>query len=95
MSNITFLSEINWFAVISTIVLSFILGALWHSVLFKKGWTEDSKTIYSSGNHGNPAIIFGLSAVLHVIAIIGLAVFIGSNSTACEGLTKGFIVSTV
>lgn len=88
-------SEINWLAVVAVTLLSFMLGALWHSVLFKKGWTEDSKSIYNSENRGNPAVIFGLSALLHIIAIIGLAIFIGGNSTALEGLLKGFIVSTV
>jgi hypothetical protein len=88
-------SGINWPAVLVIIVLSFILGAFWHSVLFKKGWSEDSKSIYNGENHGNPFAIFGLSALLHIIAIIGLALFIGNNSTASTGLLKGFIISTV
>jgi hypothetical protein len=90
------LSEINWLAVVAVTILSFILGALWHSkLLFGKAWAKESKTIYNSENHGNPLLIFGLSAFLHIIAIIGLAVFIGSHSSALTGLLKGFIVSTL
>ncbi|MDD5185274.1 MAG: hypothetical protein PHS84_08455, partial [Paludibacter sp.] len=57
----TLFTEINWLAVAAVTILSFILGALWHSVLFKKGWSEDSNSIYNSENHGNPAKIFGLA----------------------------------
>ncbi len=91
----TSITEINWLAVAAVTVLSFMLGAFWHSVLFKKGWSEDSGSKYSSDNHGNPAVIFGLSAVLHIIAVIGLAMFIGSSASAIEGLLKGFFVSMV
>lgn len=91
----TSITEINWLAVSAVTVLSFMLGAFWHSVLFKKGWSEDSGSKYSSDNHGNPAVIFGLSAVLHIIAVIGLAMFIGSSASAIEGLLKGFFVSMV
>ncbi|MDP4292220.1 MAG: hypothetical protein Q8908_14155 [Bacteroidota bacterium] len=37
-------SEINWLAILVVLVLSFVLGALWHSrLLFGKAWTEDVK----------------------------------------------------
>jgi len=88
-------SEINWLAVIVCIVMSFALGALWHSVLFKKGWTQDSGSKYNAGNHGNPAVIFGLSAVLHTVVVVGLAMLIGSASTALHGFILGFFVAIV
>ncbi len=94
--NMTFsFSEINWLAVVVVTVFSFVLGALWHSILFKKGWSEDSKSVYNSENHGNPLVIFGLSAVLHIIAIIGLALFIGAGSNAIDGFLKGLFVSLI
>jgi len=91
----TLFTEINWLAVAAVTILSFILGALWHSVLFKKGWSEDSNSIYNSENHGNPAKIFGLAGLAHLVAVTALALFIGSSSTAVEGLLKGFLVSIV
>jgi uncharacterized membrane protein len=72
-----------------------MLGAFWHSVLFNKAWSEDSKSIYNKENRGNPAKIFGLTGVSHLIAVIGLAMFIGSDSTPLAGLLKGFIISLV
>lgn len=91
----TLFSEINWLSVALVTILSFILGALWHSVLFKKGWSEDSNSIYNAENHGNPAKIFGLAGISHLVAVIALAMFIGSHSTAFDGLLKGFIISIV
>ena len=38
------LSGINWIAVIVVTLLSFVMGALWHSPkLFGKAWAEDAK----------------------------------------------------
>ena len=88
-------SEINWPAVAVVTIFSFMLGAFWHSVLFKKAWSEDSKSIYNSENRGNPAKIFGLTAVSHLVAVIALAMFIGSHSTPLTGLFYGFIISIV
>jgi hypothetical protein len=87
------LFQVNWLSVIAVLILSFALGALWHSVLFNKAWSEDSGSKYGNGNHGNPAVIFGLSAILHLIAIVGLAIVIGINSTAFEGFLDGLLIS--
>lgn len=73
-------SQINWLAVAVVIVLSFALGAFWHSVLFNKEWAKDSGSIYGHENHGNPAVIFGLSGLLHVVLVIGLALFVGQHN---------------
>jgi len=88
-------STINWLAVIACTILSFVLGAFWHSVLFKNGWSADSGSKYNSNNHGNPAVIFGLSAVLHIVAVVGLALLVGVNSTASQGLLLGLFVAIV
>ncbi len=87
------INEINWLAVIVVTVLSFMLGAFWHSVLFKKAWTEDSGTIYNSSNHGNPLVIFGLSGLLHFFAVVVLAMLIGPSASAIDGLLAGLIIS--
>ena len=87
--------QINWLAVVVSVVLSFALGALWHSVLFKKGWSEDSGSIYNSGNHGNPAVIFGLSGLLHIVLVIALAMFVGQHTNFLGGALKGLFVSVL
>lgn len=95
MHLLTSFSELNWWAVGAVTILSFVLGAFWHSVLFKKAWSKDSGTIYNSENHGNPAIIFGLSGVLHFVLIVALAMFIGNNTNFIGGGIKGLFVSIV
>lgn len=87
-------SHINWFAVVVILILSFALGALWHSVLFKNSWSKDSGSIYNSENHGNPAIIFGLSALMHLIAIVGMSVVL-KDCDAFQGLLAGLAISLV
>ena len=93
MNLCTSFSEINWLAVAVITVFSFMLGAFWHSVLFNKAWKEDSNSAYNSENRGNPGILFGLTAVSHLIAVIALALLIGHNSTAVCGLLYGLTVS--
>jgi len=93
MNLCTSFSEINWLAVAVITVFSFMLGAFWHSVLFNKAWKEDSNSVYNSENRGNPGILFGLTAVSHLIAVIALALLIGHNSTVVCGLLFGLIVS--
>ena len=93
MNLCTSFSEINWPAVAVITVFSFMLGAFWHSVLFNKAWKEDSNSVYNSENRGNPGILFGLTAVSHLIAVIALALLIGHNSTVVCGLLFGLIVS--
>lgn len=88
-------SEINWLAIAAVTILSFMLGAFWHSVLFNKAWKEDSNSIYNSENRGNPAKIFGLAGISHLVGVIALAMFIGNQSAGLTGLLYGFIVSIV
>ena len=86
-------SEINWLAVSVLTVFSFMLGAFWHSVLFNKAWKEDSKSVYGPENRGNPAVLFGLTGIYHLVAVTALAMLIGHNSTAVCGLLYGLTVS--
>jgi hypothetical protein len=87
--------EINWLAVAVVIVLSFALGAFWHSILFNKTWSKDSGSIYGPENHGNPAVIFGLSGLLHLVLVIGLAMFVGHHTNYLGGALKGLFISLV
>ena len=88
------LSEINWLAVVSVTILSFILGMLWHSkLLFGKAWKED--TGFDPSKKINFTLTFGLSAIFNFTAMLGLAAFIGAHTTCMHGLYKGFIVSII
>ena len=92
MENLNILSGINWLSVIVVTILSFILGALWHSpVLFGKVWAKEINK--DSDKKVNFKLIFGLSGLSHFAAIVALAVFIGKNTTLLDGFLKGLIVS--
>jgi hypothetical protein len=85
-------SNINWLSVAAVTILSFILGALWHSsVLFGRIW---AKEINKDKNQKiNFKLVFGLSAIANLVAVIALAAFIGDDSTAIKGLIDGLVVS--
>lgn len=86
------MTHINWFAIIVVTLLSFMLGALWHSpFLFGKTWARETNR--DSSQKGNFLQLFGLSAIAHLAATIALAAFIGSNSNALSGLRDGLVIS--
>lgn len=85
-----FYYNINWIAILIVLILSFILGAFWHSsLLFGKTWTNETHT---KKIKTSPVIIFGLSALAHFIAITLLALIIGRVG-ALKGLIYGFVIS--
>jgi len=87
-------NEINWLSVIVVTVLSFPLGALWHTQkLFGKAWMEDNQLTKEKARSANPAKIFGGTALLHFIAVTGLDGIIGASSDALSGLHAGLFVS--
>jgi hypothetical protein len=91
MDNFNFFSHINWIGVIVVTILSFALGALWHSpVLFGKTWSKEIQK--GDTRNVNFKFIFGFSAVANFTALVALNAFIGSNSTLFLGLAKGLIV---
>jgi len=89
-------SEINWISVLVVTLLSFVLGALWHSSkLFGKAWAEDAKPEIDKSNKSSILKLFGFSAVAHFVGVTALDVFIGTEATALVGLIKGLIVGIV
>lgn len=84
------LLQINWLAVIVVILLSFVLGALWHSsLLFGKAWKAESGF---QQEKVKPTLIFGGSAIAHLIAVTALAAVIGTQD-AVHGLLSGLFIS--
>ncbi len=87
-------NEINWLSVIVVTVLSFPLGALWHTQkLFGKAWMEDNQLTKEKARSANPAKIFGGTALLHFVAVAGLDALIGASSDWMSGLYTGLFVS--
>ena len=85
-------SNINWLAVVVVTILSFVLGALWHSpFLFGKTWARETNR--NSDQKVNFLQLFGFSAIAHFASTIALAAFLGNNSNVLSGLSAGLLIS--
>jgi hypothetical protein len=82
--------ELNWIAVVAAAASSFLLGGVWYSALFAKPWMQAAGLSEAQAKSGNPAIIFGGSFVLALIASASFAVFLGNDLDAATGAPYGF-----
>ncbi|HRK64176.1 MAG TPA: DUF1761 domain-containing protein [Terricaulis sp.] len=82
--------DINWVAVFAAAVSSFVLGGVWYSALFAKAWQKAAGLSDAQVKSGNPALIFGGSFVLALIASASFAVFLGNDLDAATGALYGF-----
>jgi hypothetical protein len=82
--------EINWLAVLAAAASSFVLGGVWYSALFAKPWQAAAGLSDAQLKSGNPALIFGGSFVLALIASASFAVFLGAEIDAATGALYGF-----
>ncbi|GAM99591.1 hypothetical protein U91I_03245 [alpha proteobacterium U9-1i] len=80
--------EINWLAVFAAAASSFVLGGLWYSALFAKSWQSAAGLSDAQMKSGNPALIFGGSFVLALIASATFAMFLG-DVDATTGMLYG------
>jgi hypothetical protein len=70
--------SINWIAVVVAAVSTFMLGGLWYSpMLFGKAWMKAAAVSEADLSRGNPAVIYGLSFVLALLAAAVFALFLG------------------
>jgi len=83
--------EVNALAVLAATVGSFVLGGLWYSpMLFGKPWQAAAGLSDERLKAGNPAIIFGGSFVLALIASATFALFLGKEPGFNFGIGAGF-----
>ena len=74
------LGSLNWLAIVAAAVATFILGGLWYSpIMFYGPWLRASGLTEESVKGGNPAMIYGVSLVLQVIAAVVLAMFLAKR----------------
>lgn len=81
--------EINWFAVLAAAASSFLLGGVWYSALFARAWQNAAGLSDAQIKSGNPALIFGGSFVLALIASASFAMFLGDEPDAATGALYG------
>ncbi|MDR3632734.1 MAG: DUF1761 domain-containing protein [Isosphaeraceae bacterium] len=81
---------INVWAVIAAALSSFVLGGFWYSpAMFGRIWNREAGR-GDNMQHGHPALVFGLSFVLALIAASVFAVFLGSKPSLPFAAGAGF-----
>ena len=81
--------DINIWAVLVAAASSFLLGGLWYSpMVFEKTWNRESGRPEAPRTR-HPAIVFGLSFVLAVIAAFAFAWWLGPNPELTHALCMG------
>lgn len=86
------ISNINWLAVIVLTIFSFVIGFLWHRpFMFGKTWEKENNFDNSKINAPK---IFGVSAVMHFIAIAGLGA-VASGLGAKDGAHVGLLIALI
>lgn len=89
-----FFSAIHWLPVIVMTVVSFALGAFWHSpLMFGKLWKKENN--YNTPKEElNMPLIFGGTALMHFFALAGLNAVV-SGVGAVDGLLTGLLIAIV
>ncbi|HCK84226.1 MAG TPA: DUF1761 domain-containing protein [Hyphomonadaceae bacterium] len=82
--------EINWLAVATAALSSFLLGGVWYVALFAKAHQSAAGLSDAQMKSGNPALILGGSFVLALIASASFAAFLGPEVDAMTGVLYGF-----
>jgi hypothetical protein len=94
MNLLNLISNIYWLPVIALTILSFAIGAIWHSPkFFGKIWKKEINP-QNIPVKINAVKIFGGTAVMYFLAIAGLSAIV-SGLGAMNGLIGGFLISIV
>lgn len=81
---------IDLVAVVVAGLSAFALGGLWYSpLLFGRAWQALTGLSDEALARGNPAMIYGASAVLSLIAAFVFAMFLGPEPSLALGLGAG------
>lgn len=86
-------SHINWLGVVVLTIVSFMLGALWHSkILFGKTWKAENN--YGENVKVNAPLVFGGTALMHFILLAGISAHVSGHG-AVEGLMIALTMSII
>ena len=85
--------EINWLAVLAAAVVTFVLGGVWYGPLFGRVWrTAEGQAEPQPGRQKHPALVYGLSFVLMLIAAAVLAIALGPDPNVPRSVVVGVVV---
>ncbi len=81
----TVMHNLNWYAVTTAALSTFIIGGLWYTI-FEKSWMDANHFTSDYLKERKMPLVFGLSFVFSFFMSLNLAMFIGN-----EGLAFGFM----
>ncbi len=82
--------EVSWVAVLLCGLATLVIGGLWYSpLLFARAWQREAGLSDETVRSGNPALRFGLTFVLGVVAAYVFALFIGNVMTVPQATAAG------
>jgi hypothetical protein len=85
--------DINWLAVLVAAVVTFVLGGVWYGPLFGRVWrTAEGQSEPQPGRQKHPALVYGLSFVLMLIAAAVLAIGLGPDPNVPRSVVVGLVV---
>jgi len=88
------ISNIHWLPVVVLTLFSFVIGFIWHSkFLFGNSWKQENNP-NDIPIKINAPLIFGGTALVHFIAIVGLSAIV-SGKGGVYGLIAGILISLV
>jgi hypothetical protein len=83
---------VSYLAVLIAALASYVLRTLWYSpAVFGKLWMAAGMTAEKAGK-GNLGLIYGLSFVLELVAVLVLALFVGTEASFAFGVWTGLQV---
>jgi Protein of unknown function (DUF1761) len=92
--NTSFLSDMNWLAVLVGGLAYFMLGAIWYSFLFKNAWVRLSGVNVNDPNaKKGVAQIMMTSFILMVVASLGMGILI--NRIVSSGWMTGLKIGLI
>jgi hypothetical protein len=85
--------DINWLAVLVAAVVTFVLGGIWYGPMFGKVWrAAEGRPDPDPMQAKHPAMVYGLSFVLMLIAAAVLAIALGPDPNVPSSVVVGLVV---
>ena len=84
------LANLNGLAVLAAALAGFVTGGLWYGPLFGKAWMKASGMTPEKVAARNPALVYGPTVLLNLVAALSLAMFVGGGDLAF-GTFAGFM----
>ncbi len=85
------MSDVNYLAVLVACIAYFVIGGLWYSVLFGRGWRAASGLTPEGGMAGGPLVVSFLVGLVISLVLAMIARSTGA-STVGHGIVLGLVI---